>query len=487
MTALTTPSDPWRPALHFTAERYWINDPNGLVFAGGRWHLFFQHNPQGNTWGHMSWGHAVSDDLLHWQQLPVAIPETETHMAFSGSAVVDSLDSSGLGVGGRPPLIAVYTACAQPPVRHQAQHLAFSTDGGTCWTPYAGNPVLDIGAENFRDPKVFWHEPTSRWVMAVVLAHDRKVSFYASADLKAWRHLSDFGPAGCVEGIWECPDLISVPVQGQPDRRVWVLKVDAFEGHPCGGSGAQVFIGDFDGVHFRASQPARWVDHGSDFYAALSWANVPAEDGRAVWLGWMNDHRYAAATPTQAWCGAMSLPRVLQVREDGDAMRLCQEPVAELRAARSGHWRRGPIRLGEGGTDEVVPLGAGDVLDLDVVWRPGSAGAFGLMLRCGEQELTRVGWDGARQALFVDRSLSGPGPDDAVYRTPQYAPLVAAPDGTVRWRVVLDRCSVEVFADGGAVVLTNLIFPSPDSFGLKAFALGGAAELVSLECWALAS
>ncbi|CAM4077426.1 glycoside hydrolase family 32 protein [Roseateles saccharophilus] len=484
-TIPSTSQDCWRPALHFTAERFWINDPNGLVFAGGQWHLFFQHNPQGNTWGHMSWGHAVSDDLLHWRHLPLAIPEDESHMAFSGSVVIDDRGSSGLGADGQAPFVAIYTACAQQPVRHQAQHLAFSSDGGVRWTQYAGNPVLDIGAQDFRDPKVFWHESSGRWVMVVVLPHERKASFYASPDLRHWSHLSDFGPAGGVEGIWECPDLISVPVQGQPGRRAWVLKVDAFEGHPTGGSGAQVFVGDFDGSRFRATQPARWVDHGSDFYAAICWAHVPAEDGRAVWLGWMNNHRYAAATPTQAWCGAMSIPRRLSVRDDAGALVLCQEPVAELATARRERWQCGPFALGAGGVDEVVRLGAGDVLDLEIAWRPGTATEFGLLLRCGGQEATRVGWDAERRALFVDRSLSGLGPDDPVYRLPQYAPLAPQADGRVVWRVLLDRCSVELFADGGAVVLTNLIFPSPESLELRAFVRGGSAELLSLECWAL--
>lgn len=486
MTSIpSTSEDFWRPALHFTAERFWINDPNGLVFACGQWHLFFQHNPQGNTWGHMSWGHAVSRDLLHWRHLPLAIAEDPTHMAFSGSVVIDDKGTSGLGDGGQAPLVAIYTACAQPPARHQAQHLAFSNDGGTRWTKYAGNPVLDIGAENFRDPKVFWHGPSGHWVMAVVLAHGRIVSFYASADLKHWSHLSDFGPEGGVQGIWECPDLISVPVKDHAGRRAWVLKVDVFEGHPSGGSGAQVFIGDFDGQSFQSTQPARWIDHGSDFYAAISWAHVPAEDGRSVWLGWMNNHRYAAATPTLSWCGAMSIPRVLHVRDDGAALLLCQEPVSELQAARREQRRCGPLGLGAGGADEVVGLGAGDVLDLDIVWRPGTAREFGLLLRCGGEQATRVGWDAERRALFVDRRQSGPGPDDPVFRSPQYAPLAPQADGSVRWRLLLDRCSVEVFADGGAVVLTNLIFPSPGSRELKAFVSGGAAELVTMECWTL--
>lgn len=462
--------DFWRPALHFTAERFWINDPNGLVFANGRWHLFFQHNPQGNTWGHMSWGHAVSRDLIHWEHLPLAIAEDASHMAFSGSAVIDTNGA----------LVAIYTASAQSPARHQAQHLAYSYDGGVSWTKYPGNPVLDIGAKDFRDPKVFWHEPDRHWVMVVALPHERQVQLYASTDLKHWTHLSDFGPAGSVQGIWECPDLFPLPVDGQSGRRAWVLKVDAFEGHPAGGSGAQVFVGDFDGTSFRASQPAQWVDHGSDFYAAITWAHVPASDGRTIWLGWMNSHRYAAATPTKGWCGAMSIPRELQLRDAGGQLVLCQRPVMELLATMRERRRLGDVHLEADGADEAILLGSGDVLDLEVVWRPGAAREFGLLLRCGEQEVTRVGWDAGLQAVFVDRSRSGHSSDDPTYAKPQYGPLACEPDGAVRWRVLLDRCSVEVFAGDGVTVLTTLIFPAPESLGVKVYAAGGKATLDSL-------
>ena len=246
-----------RPQWHFSPARNWINDPNGLVWFEGEYHLFFQYNPFGDQWGHMSWGHAVSTDLLHWQELPVAIPEDERVSIFSGSVVVDEHNSSGFGDDTDAVLVAIYTGCRRVPEGGQAQELAYSLDRGRHWTKYAGNPVLDIGLKDFRDPRSSGTGPTARWVMAVVRPDDPVVSFYASHNLRHWQHLSDFGPAGEVGGIWECPDLIEFPAEdGVAAHSRWLLKVDTFAGHP-GGTGAQVFIGHFDGYRFVADEPGR--------------------------------------------------------------------------------------------------------------------------------------------------------------------------------------------------------------------------------------
>ena len=237
-----------RPGFHFTAEKNWLNDPNGLVYHDGEWHLFYQFNPFGDTWGHMSWGHAVSRDLLAWEHLPVAIPEKDGIMAFSGSALVDHANTSGFGTKDSPPMVAIYTGHREG---RQDQRLAYSTDKGRTWTMFDGNPVLDIEKADFRDPKVFWHAPTKRWVMAVALSIERKISFYASPDLKKWEHLSDFGPAGAVKGIWECPDLFEVPIDGTNQER-WVLNINLGDHSVAGGSGAQYFTGTFDGKAFTA-------------------------------------------------------------------------------------------------------------------------------------------------------------------------------------------------------------------------------------------
>ncbi|MDH6466289.1 sucrose-6-phosphate hydrolase SacC (GH32 family) [Micromonospora sp. A200] len=246
-----TRDEPYRPQIHFSPERNWMNDPNGLVWYQGEWHLFYQHNPEGAQWGNMSWGHAVSRDLFHWEELPVALPYSADEHIFSGSIVVDERNTSGFGRPGVPAMVAVYTS-AYPATGIQAQSLAYSTDRGRTWTKYAGNPVLDLGSREFRDPKVFWDAEADYWVMAIVLATEHKVRFYRSADLKAWTYLSDFGPANATGGVWEVPDLFEVPVDGDPQSTKWVLVVNLNPGSVAGGSGAQYFVGDWDGTTFTA-------------------------------------------------------------------------------------------------------------------------------------------------------------------------------------------------------------------------------------------
>jgi len=259
-----TYSEPYRPQFHFTPAKNWMNDPNGLVYYQGEYHLFYQYNPFGDTWGHMSWGHAVSRDLVHWQHLPLAIPELGDEMAFSGSAVVDHANTSGLGTAANPPMVAVYTA-ARP--GNQSQALAYSTDRGRTWQRHSGNPVLDIGSGEFRDPKVFWYEPERKWVMAVVMAVERKVRLYSSPDLKSWTLMSDFGPANAVGGVWECPDLFPLPLDGDPAKTKWVLVVNLNPGAIAGGSGGQYFVGDFDGTRFTADDAGPYTPPAGDVYA----------------------------------------------------------------------------------------------------------------------------------------------------------------------------------------------------------------------------
>jgi levanase len=243
--------EPYRPQFHFSPQQNWMNDPNGLIYAKGQYHLFYQYNPSGDTWGSMSWGHATSPDLIHWTQQPLAIPQGANEMVFSGSVVNDVTNSSGLGTAANPPLVAIYTS-AYKATGNQAQSLAYSLDGGTTWTKYSGNPVLDLGSQNFRDPKVFWYQPTHSWLMTVALSDQHKVSFYSSKDLKSWTHLSDFGPAGATGGAWECPDLFPLAVDGNPADTKWVVVVGTNPGAVAGGSGVQYFVGNFDGTTFTS-------------------------------------------------------------------------------------------------------------------------------------------------------------------------------------------------------------------------------------------
>lgn len=246
----------YRPQFHFTPAQNWMNDPNGLIWYKGEYHLFFQYNPSGNTWGNMSWGHAVSTDLVHWKQLPVAIPQDANEMVFSGSVVLDKDNSSGLGTKAAPPLVAVYTSLVKA-TGVQRQSLAYSTDGGLTFKKYSGNPVLDLNSANFRDPKVFWYAPAKRWLMTVALSDQHKVSFYSSTDLKNWTHLSDFGPAGATGGAWECPDLFPLPVDGNAKKTKWVLAVGTQS--IAGGTGVQYFVGDFNGTTFTSDDPATYT------------------------------------------------------------------------------------------------------------------------------------------------------------------------------------------------------------------------------------
>jgi fructan beta-fructosidase len=442
-----------RPRLHFTPARNFMNDPNGLVFYKGEYHLFYQHNPHGTRWGHMSWGHAVSRDLLHWEHLPLALAEADGVMIFSGSVVVDHRNTSGLCKPRRDDpscLVAIYTGHGHG---KQTQNLAVSQDRGRSWTKYAGNPVIDLGLKDFRDPKVFWHEPTARWVMVTVLAEQHKVRLFGSRDLKAWEVLSDFGPAGATGGVWECPDLFEVPVEGEPGRRRWVLDVDINPGAVAGGSGGQYFIGTFDGTRFVADGPAdqpRWVDYGKDFYASISFSDLPAADRGPIWIGWASNWLYANEEPTETFRGAQSLPRRLLLRSTPDGLRLVQQPTGDLgrlfdRDGAAHQTIRGRVSL---------PATA----DVSFVVTPQDSGETGLRLSnaAGEEVLIAVSAD--RRTLSVDRRRSRLGPTPAGYAERHTAPLRAAPQVPVR--VIFDRSVIEVFALDGETVMTERVWPT---------------------------
>ena len=495
-TAEATYTERYRPQYHFTPAVNWMNDPNGLVHFDGEYHLFYQYNPFGDRWGHMSWGHAVSPDLLHWRHLPVAIPEADSVMAFSGSAVVDWKNTSGFGVAGQPPLVAIYTG-HRTDRPSQSQYIAYSTDRGRTWTRYAGNPVLDRGNAEFRDPKVFWYEPEQKWVMVVALPTEHRISLYSSPDLKAWTHMSDFGPAAAVGGVWECPDLFELPIDGDPDDSRWVLIVSLNPGGIAGGSGTQYFIGDFDGTHFTSEAPrvgtapvpedsALWADYGADYYAAVSYSDVPAEDGRRIWLGWMNNWMYANDIPTSPWRSAQSLPRVLSLTRTPEGLRLVQEPVAELRSLRGERRALGSRPIPAGTTSLAAEGISGTALEIVAELEVGSASEVGLKVRTGENEETVIGIDPRAGTLFVDRTRSGEASFHTRFASRQTAPLRVA-DGRVRLHVFVDWSSVEVFAADGRRVITDQIYPAPESDGVALYATGGSARLVSLEAWPLKS
>ncbi|WP_223167354.1 glycoside hydrolase family 32 protein [Nonomuraea sp. SYSU D8015] len=367
-------SEPYRPQVHYTPARNWMNDPNGLVWHDGEFHLFYQYNPDGDRWGNISWGHAVSPDLVHWEELGTAIPATPDEQVFSGSVVVDEHDTAGFG---KAAAVAVYTAW-NPATGRQAQSLAYSTDHGRTWTRYAGNPVLDIGSTEFRDPKVFWHADGGYWVMVVALAADRKIALYSSDDLKAWTRLSEFGPAGATGGVWEVPDLFELPVEGGGGGSKWMMAVSLNPGGPVGGSGVQYFVGDFDGVTFTPDDVSTaWADHGRDFYAAVSWNGAP--DGRRYWIGWMANWDDIASIGTRPWRGAMSLPRELSLVADGGRVRLAQRPVGAVTGLRTGP----AVQLNDlqvsGPASLPVAAGCG-AIEIIAEFEPGTAERFGFLI-----------------------------------------------------------------------------------------------------------
>ena len=491
-TAAETPSvaeaasytETYRPQYHFSPAQNWTNDPNGLVYYEGEYHLFYQYNPFGDVWGHMSWGHAVSTDLVHWEHLPVALAEDNGVMIFSGSAVVDWNNTSGFGTAAAPPLVAIYTG-HYPADDHQEQHIAFSTDRGRTWTKYDGNPVLDRYDKDFRDPKVIWHAPSAQWIMVVARSAEHRVQFYGSPTLKDWTFLSEFGPAGSAEGLWECPDLFELRVEDDSTNTRWVLQVDVGSGAVAGGSGAQYFMGHFDGVTFRPDDTrTRWVDYGKDFYAAVSWSDIPAADGRRLWVGWLNNWQYAREIPTGPWRGAQSIPRDVVLREEAEGVYLAQVPVEELTLLRGAHYHAkdlpikvGSVLLTDTGLD-------GRALEIVAEFEPGQASEFGLKVRVGAEEETVVGYDVAAGAVFVDRQRSGAVDFHEAFSGTHTGPL-SPEDGRIRLHLFVDWSSIEVFAGHGRTVLTDRIFPAPESDGLALYAKGGVARLVSLDVWEL--
>lgn len=473
---LPAQAEPYRPVYHFTPARNWMNDPNGLVWFAGEWHLFYQYNPFGDTWGHMSWGHAVSRDLMRWTHLPVAIPEENGIMAFSGSAVVDHGNTSGLGARDRPPMVAIYTGHRDG---RQDQRLAWSVDSGRTWTRSA-RPVLDLGMADFRDPKVFWYAPGRHWVLSVALPAEHRIAFYSSPDLRRWTRTGTFGPAGAVGGVWECPDLFPLPIEGGDTS--WVLIVSLNPGNPVGGSGTQYFTGTFDGARFLADgdTAVRWADFGSDFYAAVSWSDVPASDGRRVWLGWMSNWLYGQTVPTTPWRSAMSVPRELSLRRTPAGLRLIQRPVAELaglRRAAPEEFRGGSLAEASGWLE--ARGGLPSAVDLSLTFSGPWSAPVSLHVTSGEHDRTTVTVDAAKGELIVDRRLSGRVDFHPAFPARHAAPLRIAGD-TVRLRVLLDASSIEVFGQDGESVLTELIFPQPGPRLLQLRGAGGGARVAGM-------
>lgn len=473
-------NEPFRPQFHFSPAANWINDPNGLVYYKGEYHLFYQYHPESTIWGPMHWGHAVSPDMVNWTELPIALYPDEHGAIFSGSAIIDWHNSAGFGLEA---VVAIFTHHQhENGVQTQSQSLAYSLDRGRTWTKYAGNPVLPPTNQmrDFRDPKVFWYgtPEEGHWIMA--LAAYRLILFYKSPDLIHWEACGGFGFGhGSTEGVWECPDLFPLPVEGTDEKR-WVLVVGVGSGGPAGGSGQQYFVGNFDGETFTSENPkevALWADYGADFYAAQSWSDAP--DGQRLFIAWMNNWVYARQIPTSTWRGAMTLPRTLTLAHTPEGIRLRQRPVTQVNKLRQpSSLRQENITIPAGGT-LAPPVEAGNLWEIEAEFvAPKGADKFGLRLAWGGEATVTVGYrDGA---LFCDRTASGRVDFNPAFPAIHSAPLALA-SGRLHLRIFVDHSSIELFANDGLVCLTQRIFPEAGATHITFFAESAPVTLARLE------
>jgi fructan beta-fructosidase len=468
-----------RPRIHFSPKEKWTNDPNGMVYHNGIYHLFFQYYPDSTVWGPMHWGHATSKDLVHWQEQPIALYPDSLGYIFSGSAVADINNTSGFGKNGKVPLVAIFTHHDPKGEKEgrndfQNQSLAYSLDDGKTWTKYSGNPVLkNPGITDFRDPKVMWYEPTKKWIMT--LATKDRITFYSSPDLKSWTRESEFGKElGAHGGVWECPDLITLNDNG---KKVWVLIVNLNPGGPNGGSATQYFIGEFDGNRFTpVHTDTRWLDYGPDEYAGITWANT---GNRKIFLGWMSNWSYAMVVPTDAWRGAMTIPRELKLKRIGKELFVASEPVAEL-----NHIRSKPVILQNVQVQKSfdVAAKAGKIslparLDLNLE-KPEN---FMIILSNDAGEEVAIGYDKEQKQYFIDRTKSGKTDFQKDFAGKHVAKRISE-TGKMDLSLIVDVSSVELFADGGLTVMTEIFFPtkpfdhiriqSPGNVTIKKLAIG---------------
>jgi fructan beta-fructosidase len=430
----------YRPAFHFTPPSGWMNDPNGMVYYEGEYHLFYQHYPNGTQWGPMHWGHAVSKDLLSWEHLPIALYPDTLGYIFSGSAVIDHQNTTGLGF----PMVAIFTY-HQPEMEKegrndfQYQGIAYSLDKGRTWTKYSGNPVLPNlnKIRDFRDPKVFWHEKTGRWNM-VFAAFDH-IQLWSSPNLIDWTYVNEFGKnEGDHGGVWECPDLFPLKTEDGSQER-WVMLVSINPGAPNGGSGTQYFIGDFDGENFK-SENHGWVDYGRDNYAGVTYSNIPAEDGRRIFIGWMSNWNYANQVPTEKWRSAMTIPRELMLEETDQGLILISRPLKRI------------YEILEPVSENTLNIPGYTTLDfnprenLELEWSSEEGDRYVLHYM-------------PEKGFFSDRSQSGLTNFSEKFGSEKaFGPFIKR-NGKSKLEIFMDSASMEIFVDGGSMVMTEILFP----------------------------
>lgn len=450
-----------RPQIHFSPKKGWMNDPNGMVYNEGVYHLFFQYYPDSTVWGPMHWGHATSKDLIHWKEQPVAIYPDSIGYIFSGSAVLDKNNTSGFGKDGIVPLVAIFTQHDPVGERNgsdtfQTQSIAYSLDNGVTWTKYKNNPVLkNPGIKDFRDPKVTWYEEGKKWIM--ILAVKDHTEIYSSPDLKNWAKQSEFGKnMGAHGGVWECPDLFSLNDGG---KKVWVMMVSINPGGPNGGSGTQYFVGDFDGKTFSTKDTAiKWIDYGPDDYAGVTWSNT---SNQKIFLGWMSNWEYAQVVPTTKWRSATTVARDLTLKNINGSYYIASAPVVTINDITLS---KETVSKKEDNTFEYN-TDAPSILKFTVP----KAEDFECTFSNNSNQKLSIKFDKANQRFYLDRSLAGSNNFNQHFSNVSAAPRISNAD-SIEITFIIDASSIELFADGGLTTMTQLFFPGKpfNKFSFKA-------------------
>lgn len=501
----TANTDYYRPIYHHTPLYGWMNDANGLVYKDGEYHLYFQYNPYGSKWGNMHWGHSVSKDLIHWEHLKPAIARDTLGHIFSGSSIVDHNNSAGYG---KDAMIAFYTSASDE--HGQIQCMAYSNDNGRTYTKYEKNPVLTPfdGLKDFRDPKVFWYEPAQKWYM--IVSADKEMRFYASSNLKDWEYLSGFGKGyGVQPNQFECPDFIQLPVDGDKNNMKWVMIVNINPGCMFGGSATEYFVGDFDGKEFKCDtkpEVTKWLDYGKDHYATVCFSNT---GDRIIAVPWMSNWQYANITPIKQYRGANALPRELSLYTKDGQIYMAANAVKETEALRKDTRKVDDFTVkGEYKINEIVPNTDGAYeLEMDVT--PGKAQMVGFDLLNAKGEKMKIYLDMKAGKLIADRTESGfvdlekIGPFDVNAKETDdhrktmsvnykndfalgtWAPLSLCEGRTYHLNIFVDKCSVEIFVDGGRIAMTNLVFPTQPYNAMNFYAENGEAQISNMKIYKL--
>jgi fructan beta-fructosidase len=448
--------EPYRLQVHFSPQAKWTNDPNGMVFYKGTYHLFFQYYPKATVWGPMHWGHAVSKDMIHWKQMPIALYPDKLGYIFSGSIVVDEKNTSGFGTKNKPAMVAIFThhdpkGEKAGSINYQNQSLAYSLDEGKTWAKYKSNPVLkNTGIKDFRDPKVFWYSPGEKWVMS--LATKDRITFYSSADLKSWEKESEFGQMlGAHGGVWECPDLFPLKMYG---KEYWVLLVSINPGGINGGSATQYFVGEFNGSNFTPiNTKTKWIDFGPDDYAGVTWSNT---GNRKIFLGWMGNWLYANEVPTVKWRNAMTIPRELSLKLVDNDIYLASKPVKELKNIAAKTIKIDAERIAN--NSNVFSIIKKNLSQYKLKFKTDQLNSYSVVLANEGGEKLILGFDKRNYRYYINRTNAGRDDFSRLFTGVAYAPRIdIIPYSDLE--LIVDASSVELFADGGLSNLTSVLFP----------------------------